>query len=268
MEQILCLVTARSGSQVFTKLLQSAQLHFSHTEYRMDADALVNSGQESIPMLYLFGDMTARIKTEQEKHVGSRILWHVYNGDWWGVIDSSTKVPEPYEGESIARFGAKELSTFPGGPWRFVYLMRDPRNHIHSIMNTKGEKNSARYKRDEKDYFRWLCKCVRNRCRVAIDNSQHMQNFLLVKYEDLVSDPYSLMSKVFAFCKISPNLEDLRRCIELDKKNDTAKKHSTFPSYDGSRDYWKKWSSDQKKTFKAILGKELVELGYEADQDW
>ncbi len=269
---ILCFVTARAGSTYLLELLQGVSTERKKLEgdiysaLELDKDSCLIS-KEKIPVKYLFGDMLSQIKREQKK-TNHSIFWHTYIGDWWGTVFSSAEVPEPYTGQTITRFGKKELNSLPGN-WTFIYQIRDPRNHIHSWRNTIGEKASSFQQTAPADYFRYLCKAFRNRYRIAIDNNKVLQNFYLTKFEDLVDSPQETVHKIMSLCGVKSDLKKLEACIEWNRKAKIETLHSTFREKEKmNKNYWIYWTQKEKDIFKEIAGKELIELGYEKDYNW
>jgi hypothetical protein len=192
--------------------------------------------------------------------------WWMPHGDWWGHATSNT-VPGPYDLPCETRYGPDELRAYPGD-WRFIYITRDGRNQIESLLNLPGGFEPERFKEDPKDYFEVVCKAWRNRARMALDNQAQMDNFKLFYFENFVADPVGTMSDMVEFAGFTPDREFIQRVYDLLTGRNMVKQHSSFGTLNNLNQRWHTWEKWQKETFHEIAGKELVDLGYEENNDW
>ena len=191
--------------------------------------------------------------------------WHTHIGDWWGEARSN-EVPEPYEVETPVRFGPDELLALPGDDWRFIYVVRDGRNQIESLRWLPGGVEEERRNRDPWDNFLVLCKAFRNRARLALDCRDRLSDFKLVYFEDLTRNCVETMEDIYDFAGLQIDKGFTQRAFDLTLG--FRNRHSSFGASEGANARWQRWNSKEIRAFKEIAGKELVELGYEKDNDW
>jgi len=198
------------------------------------------------------------------------LVFYNYVWNWWGERSDSDQVPAPYEGESINRWGREELVRLPGNiqDWQFVTLVRDPRNHIESVRWTKGERDSEFQQRDRLDYFRMQCLGARNRLRVVADCLHYLPNYRVVKFEDLVAAPALTVSLLIQRLGLQPDDRALIRTAEIEAGSREADQHSSFGQVAGCNQRWHRWTVEEVAVFKEVVGQELIELGYEIDENW
>ena len=186
--------------------------------------------------------------------------WWMPHGDWWGDATGST-VPGPYDVPCETRYGPDELRKYDGD-WKFVYMIRDGRNQIESLLRFSGGFELRRFKEDPIDYFQVVCKAWRNRARMALDCKEQMDSFRLVYFEEFVKDPVGTMCDMLEFSGLEPDRLFIERANQLMQKRNTVKQHSSFGTLKGLNQRWESWEEWQKETFHEIAGQELEELGY------
>jgi hypothetical protein len=187
--------------------------------------------------------------------------WHTQIGDWWGQCKSK-EVPAPYEVNTPVRYGPDEIRSLPGNDWKVIYLVRDGRNQIASLINIFGGIEEQRYLSEPKDYFEVLCKAFRNRARLAVDCQNQLDNFKLFRFEDFIKNHQAIMKQMYNFAGLSINLKFIKAAYKLTISKEIGKYHSSFPSKSKFSNRWENWSQWEKDTFYSIAGKELFELGY------
>jgi hypothetical protein len=193
--------------------------------------------------------------------------WYTHMGDWWGEAKSKD-VPEPYDVETPVRYGPSEIRNLPGEDWKVIHLIRDGRNQIESLLNIPGGYEEGKFKEDPNDYFEVLCKGFRNRSRMALDCLYSLPNFRLFKFEDFMTSPVDILSRMYLFAGLKIDEAFVTNAYNLTLKRKVYKQHSSFGSFKNIHSRWKEWSSRKKSVFKEIAGKELIELGYESNLDW
>ncbi|MCW5755414.1 MAG: sulfotransferase [Phycisphaeraceae bacterium] len=100
------------------------------------------------------------------------------------------------------------------------------------------------------------------------------ENYLEVRYEDLLVDPWKVKD-VFAFLGVSTGEKLVQDCIDRNtfEKQAGGRKPGqddpTHPSRKGISGDWRNYfTADDVRIFKEVAGRELVELGYERDDAW
>ena len=186
--------------------------------------------------------------------------WWMAHGDWWGDATSAT-VPGPYDLPCETRYGPDELKQYKGD-WRFIYITRDGRNQIESLLNLPGGFEPERFKENPQDYFEVVCKAWRNRARMALDNQAQLTNFKVFHFENFVANPVDTISDMLEFAGLEADRGFIQRAHTLITERKMAKQHSSFGSLEKLNQRWESWEDWQKETFTEIAGKELEELGY------
>lgn len=186
--------------------------------------------------------------------------WWMAHGDWWGHATSST-VPGPYDLPCETRYGPDELKTYEGD-WKFIYITRDGRNQIESLLNLPGGFEPERFKEDPQDYFEVVCKAWRNRARMALDCQNQMDNFKIFHFENFVANSVDTVADMLEFAGLTPDRVFIERAHQLLTEANMVKQHSSFGSIDKVNQRWESWEDWQKDTFTEIAGNELTELGY------
>jgi hypothetical protein len=186
---------------------------------------------------------------------------YVYVADWWGGVSTHHQVPDPYDGETLSRWGYEELRPLLDN-WKVVYLLRDPRSHIESLRCTTGEKKNPYQVRDSLDYFTYQCKAARNRMRVALDSVASSSNVITLKSEELISCPSRFFSQLVAFSGMSLDVKAILETHKADTLTAAGDFHSTFKSVSGYENRWSNWTSEEISIFNDTAGAEARELGY------
>lgn len=206
-----------------------------------------------------------KIKEVREMKVDVKLMaWRCNLGGWWGEVKSAEDIPEPYSKEVF--YGTRKLSSLPGD-WKFVNLVRDPRNRIESMLNIKGGYEENRVEKEPMVYFEILCKSTHNMMRLVLDSNRNLENFKIFHFEDLVHDPLGTMRKVYSFLETELDEDFVINAHNFSQEN-VLKKHSSFPGKKSFNERWLSWNSEKKDLFKKYASNELIELGYEEDNDW
>ena len=96
-------------------------------------------------------------------------------------------------------------------------------------------------------------------------------NYLEIKYEDLVASTVDTMKKLFRFLRVKMiSKEELLSFYKYEKDEDHLQNIEVGKSiYEKSIGRWKKeMSEDEKERFKHMAGKLLIDLKYEEDTNW
>jgi hypothetical protein len=244
----------RAGSSLFHRLINSTSTS-SGLRY------LPTVPKDIYRIKYLSGpDLDGAVESGQLTAVS------IHVGNWWGKFPDNKDIPGPLESPSPMKWSRKELGELLG-KWKFVSLIRDGRNHISSLINKEGSLESKLYQENSKDYFEMECIAFRNKARVALDCSK-WDNYRIFRFENLVQDPVGTVMNIFSYLGLEGDRDYLSEIAGIFSKPAKANKHSSF-SDDSKMHYrWHEWTSEQKKIFNEIAGKELIDLGYEKDSNW
>ena len=205
-------------------------------------------------------------ETLESKPPFNYFAWHVHTGNWWGELPSKD-IPSPYDVITPTRLGPSEISSLPGDPWTVVSLVRDGRNQIESFRRLQGGIEEEYMKNNPGDYFIALCKGFRNKARMAIDCNS-LPFYRIFKFEDIIKDPVSTIGDMLCFCGLQSDPQFIKNAYNLSREMKTYKQHSSFGNNPTGKNRWNLWTLQEKSIFKDIAGNELIELGYEVNNDW
>jgi hypothetical protein len=147
---------------------------------------------------------------------------------------------------------------------RIVYCLRDGRDVwlSHREMSQHHPLWGATPSRLDSVALTWAQSvniCV---CQEAFDDSQ----FHVMRYEQLIADPYYHIESVYDFCGVSFEEMPRQDIEEVLKYN----RNATYENYQGGfPSRWKThMSKTERETFKEIAGQALIRAGYEKDLSW
>jgi len=195
---------------------------------------------------------------------GASTLVHFFNG-----IEEEkrmlTKVPSV---RNLSHF----RSVFPDE--KLLILMRDGRDVVASYRKTF----SAQY-RWPKPSFAQVCLRWRKATDLAMAYAKHHNDdpgVLLLRYEDLVSEPTETMKKVGEKTQLDMNVFPFEEIAKLGVKGSSSLREKgavTWNVLDKPKDFnpvgrWAGWSARQKRIFKRVAGATLIEGGWAADENW
>jgi len=105
------------------------------------------------------------------------------------------------------------------------------------------------------------CK-IRAQSILAMKDDPRFRVFL---FEDLVRDPLKAMAAMLEFGGLEMDAEWYDGLLRQwwERSNSSFGDHGA-----GSATRWHCWTSEQKRRFKALCGQELIDLGFEVDNDW
>ncbi len=151
-----------------------------------------------------------------------------------------------------------------------LLLLRDGRDLVTTTINTWPQKR-----------FEDVCRSWVDSVNMILAFQKHYPeenyNYLTVKYEDIVSDPdsfittacerYSLDRTMYPYGKIK-DLPVIGSSTIGKEGKEVVWKGVSKPKDFNPVGQWGNWSSRQKRVFKDIAGKALVETAYCADFNW
>jgi len=154
---------------------------------------------------------------------------------------------------------------------RFHHVLNDPshRHHYFYLNSSREESFSHCLDIVLDEYLLWI-----NNWVSVLESSDGL--FLLVKYEDLYSDPSRVFRSVLLHFDIDLSSDDVDHivnkvyCQSRDKRDlkRRIKNHENTLRRGGSGDWKNYFSKDDILKFKIKTNKLLIELGYESTVDW
>lgn len=147
---------------------------------------------------------------------------------------------------------------------KFIHIVRDGRDATMSqryYLLPKGKKEWP---------YDWCCR----QWVVCINKGEKFrknEGYIEIKYENLLKEPYKVMKKIFEFLDLNPVPK--KRLLNF-YKNIKNERYPTHPNLRSPINKnikgkgLKKMSSEDKKIFKKIAGRTLIELGYEKNNNW
>lgn len=144
-----------------------------------------------------------------------------------------------------------ELSRmFPSA--RFVFLVRDPRDVVHSLRNFVNPMDHGE-----------ACRTWRmfTEAGLAFRRSAAGRRLLLVRYDDLVADPAAGCAEILEFCELEPD-PGPAEFIGGPRIN------SSFGGSGARTPGWHSWTDAELDAFQALVGDLVVTLGFEERDDW
>ena len=159
-----------------------------------------------------------------------------------------------------------------------ILLIRDGRDVVSSTYHTR-HCNGEQF---NKSSFINICKEWDYSAKMVMNfNSNYStiynDNYLIVKYENIVNDPKLLINKICDFLNLDSNRYDFKKIQDIGvigssgiKRNgqvtwERDEKKTTFFNPIGR---WKEWTTKEKNIFKKIAGKSLIDIGYERNCNW
>jgi len=145
-------------------------------------------------------------------------------------------------------------SAFPQS--KFVHIIRDGRDVVSSYLKME------RYPTISEAAKRWSSSVS----LAQIFGSKIGNNYMEIRYEDLVEDPEKEINEVCSFLDIHYHSEMLEQTSQVDKLGDTDKPHHSNLSKPISTESIGKWkdhfSSGEQEKLTKLLHKHLLHLGY------
>jgi hypothetical protein len=164
----------------------------------------------------------------------------------------------------------KVLSFVPG--LRLLILVRDGRDVVESAAR-KWPKQSYEY---------WMGRWAMS-SRLILnfvngkDRAERGKSWELIRYEDLVRDPEGIARGILRFLRMDETRFQWSKlhCLPVrgssgiyDEQGKVSREAVDKPSGFSPIGRWRDWSRWRKHRFKKVAGRELIELGYEADGAW
>lgn len=186
------------------------------------------------------------------------------------------------------------FSTFPDD--RLVIWVRDGRDHVASVVKAasaprRHHTSAVRAKVSLKTWSRYTMARAAERWAEAsrkiraflegLEGHEYADRILVLRYEDMVSDPRTWSAQLFDFCGLRVDEEILDRVEGLPvvgssfygrDQAETAVKPTWQPVSRTSNfqpvGRWQSWNRAEKALFKRVAGPELISWGYVEDDKW
>jgi len=174
--------------------------------------------------------------------------------------------PEVYSFYIGLEAGPAFLNSLPGpkDDWRFVYILRDPRGKIESTIEWSRTRDLNPNRPSKEDIFVQECKYGKIRA-ASVLSMLGDSRFLVFPFEDIVKDPLNAFGKILEFGELKIDRKYYKKLV----REWSLKSNSSFgDGGSGAINRWSHWTEDQKSYFKSVMGQELIDLGYETNQDW
>ena len=159
---------------------------------------------------------------------------------------------------------------YPGA--KFIHVLRDGRDTACSLRTHPKRKviDGRIVPNTVKNPFDW---CVRRwvTCINIGKKWRNSDNYIEIKYEDLINKTLSTMKRVFSFIGLEMVSEEkLLNFYKFEKDERHLQNIEVgMPIYNKTIDRWRNdMSLKEKDLFKRKAGELLIELGYEKDLDW
>jgi hypothetical protein len=179
---------------------------------------------------------------------------------------------------------------------KLVLLVRDGRDNVASgVKASMAKRKNMTFSHEARRYLNhWAFRDFRGHAKqwaasarriLAFDaahkSSAHADQYLILRYEDVYSDPRMWARKLFDFMELAVEDEVLAEVEALGvvgssyysaDQTETASKVNWVPTprTEAFRpvERWRSWGAAKKQMFKRIAGDELLALGYATDKDW
>ena len=254
----------RAGSTVLQSFLNTRIHHDKKKQYSF---LPVYSPRPRMPLFQVVP--SGKVEEACSKQKERDIVIATYIGNWWGN-KKSLDIPGPYADPSPMKWSPVELSSLPASnQYKFVNLIRDGRNQVSSLYGIKGGIEERFRNEDPRDFFLSCCKAFRNKARIALDCARTLKNYKIYTFEEMTNRPVEAISRMMKFFGYNANMEFLKEQeIRFFEQKKAPLKHSSFKDNSQMNARWTTWEDWQVDAFKKIAGRELVELGYEKDDNW
>lgn len=241
MRRVFFLSTARSGSTFMECMLRG----------EIDTTVLALSGKDPEKMLLPAPVWLHTLPPRQCQFYGM-------NGPCIDSLITQTRkadVAEAYSMRMPTTAGKAWFNSLGEGDWKFIYLLRDPRNRIESACAGNPAVREM--------VFRQECAVA----KTSIPYLLEMMNdprFKAFRFEDLVVNPLEALKKMFLFAGFKLNVEFYKKLIPKWYKQSNS---SFCDKGVGANERWLSWTPKEKEYFKKEVGSYLAKLSYEKDGD-
>jgi hypothetical protein len=230
MRRVLFSVTEQSGSSLLTNLLHGC--------------SFIPGGKETIPLSCTKHGLLVLPSS------GKCVIDDV-------IRKTVSEVPEVYMWNVPAVCGISFYNSLPGD-FRFVYLLRDPRNRTESRLSRVLDKNSQL---DRKELFENECNWCANELR-SVMQIKDDPRFMILFFEDLIADPVGKIDEVYSFCGLGNVKKEVVEKVIRDRVD------SSSVDDVGSKALWHSWTKEERDLFRSKVGGELILFGFEKDSSW
>jgi len=256
--RILALRCERGGSNYFTGLLFGSQ-----GRYEDGFNALVATRNNDVPRdkkvwLHTIPEKQCKIFT-YKKYLGG------LQTDEYLENNPIPNGPEFFIKNTGMSQNKSYFDQLPKADWRFIYLLRDPRNHISSWYRRRLNSNrkdvpiSCLDGPGDREFWKYRCNLYANTQLKSVSTMLDDERYLLVRFEELIIDPLFQIKTMFLHMGLVPDMEFYESFLKKPVTN-TEKLSSYSDEGAGSNERWHEWSDEQKSIFLSYASPVFYEI--------
>jgi len=262
----------RGGGTLYSRLLSQSGDDILGTHHNQSQITMLPTA-EDIKFYPLYQDVP-KIISDKVDPINQPTAYCMYAECWWGLRTIETGPAEPIWGPSMIN------RWLPRDRWKVISLLRDGRSHVTSkvlgeYINAWNHRHTDQISKihmiskdqpevihdalSNLDEFERNCKFWKAKARMNIRNDKQFPNYYVVRFEDMVKDPYVFLDKILRMCGLTPNLENPAPV----KVNTTSiwgqgKHHEVSEQ----TNRYSVWEDKHYEICRQIMAPELRELGY------
>ncbi len=154
-------------------------------------------------------------------------------------------------------------NNLPGDDWKFVYLLRDPRNKLESAykgaLKHDSEISYESVFLNEAQVFKTFV----NDHFLGMKNDPRFKIFL---FEDLIKNPGMVFGQIFSFCGLQADVDFYDNLASSWVQGRSNSSFDDKGNQANSR--WSNWDFNKRERFNNLVGAELIQMGFESDNNW
>lgn len=147
---------------------------------------------------------------------------------------------------------------------REILLVRDPRDMVCSMLaydERRGGAGFGRDNRDDPDWLLWLAEVLTAMTETDVALGERS---LLIRYEDLMADPETVMARAFAHAGVDSAPDAVRAALDAAAALPVPDRHRTAGTKDSSVGRWRReMPPDLRREVDAAFGEPMALHGYE-----
>lgn len=137
--------------------------------------------------------------------------------------------------------------------WKFFHLVRNGRNQLESLRKTQA---ISKFFWDQ-NFFKIQCDIYSQRMTRALECSSLTPNYQILKFEDLVADPCSVVNRIGDSCGLTVLPNEVVESASLIVPN------TAFKDVTSVNNRSNEWTQEEISIFSEIVGSVHQQLGYE-----
>jgi len=153
----------------------------------------------------------------------------------------------------------------PEGDWRFIYLLRDPRNWIESaLVRCKGKPGHA----TPEEILKQQAEIFRDAVRGNLRPMRNDPRFRLFSFEKFAKDPQGELTQMLDFAGFRADTREVEGLMSSWAVDHPAYNTAHGDDGAGCNERWHSWTRRQCAIFKQVAGPELIEMSFEKNNSW